>query len=211
MQSQINPTRLELTKLKKQLAVTTRGFNLLKDKLDEMIREFFPIISEYKELKSSLINEYTILSNYYRSASINNMFDDMDIVFKRTSELSLNVTTSKIMNIEVPKLSLIGNMESLSLLNLNEPIELSLISSRIKEFLIKFILFCEKTKTIETLALEIERSRRRVNAIEHIMIPEIVANIKTIRFKLDENERSNQIRLMKSKDIILKKAMKDTN
>ncbi|MDR2822661.1 MAG: V-type ATP synthase subunit D [Acholeplasmatales bacterium] len=205
MADAINPTRLELTKLKNQLSVSLRGHHLLKDKLDEMIKEFFIVINNYKDLRNLVEDKFFKIMESYNRCLVAHFDRELVERFGKEEELEVTVLNKSVMNTIVPKISF--DLSKLSFLYsiLDTSSSLDIVINDLKDLFIEIIHLAELEKTCYILAREIERTRRRVNAIEHIMIPEIEKNIKIIRFKLDENERSNQIRLMKSKDILLKK------
>ncbi|MDD3206884.1 MAG: V-type ATP synthase subunit D [Erysipelotrichia bacterium] len=204
---QINPTRMELTKLKNQLAITRRGHRLLKDKQDEMIRQFMEIVYKTRDLRDEVEKETSIALDSFKKGRAK----------VRKSELSemtsvpavkwiLETSKSKSMSIETPRLFF--KMDS----KIEPPYALSSVPQEFDEALIKgfkllpkLIELAQYEKTTEMYAKEIEKTRRRVNAIEHIMIPEQVALIKDIKTKLADQEMSATIRVMKSKEMIIKK------
>ena len=204
---QINPTRMELTKLKNQLAITRRGHRLLKDKQDEMIRQFMEIVYKTRDLRDEVEKETSIALDSFKKGRAR----------VRKSELSemtsvpavkwiLETSKSKSMSIETPRLFF--KMDS----KIEPPYALSSVPQEFDEALIKgfkllpkLIELAQYEKTTEMYAKEIEKTRRRVNAIEHIMIPEQVALIKDIKTKLADQEMSATIRVMKSKEMIIKK------
>lgn len=203
----INPTRMELTKLKNQLAITRRGHRLLKDKQDEMIRQFMEIVYKTRDLRDEVEKETSIALDSFKKGRAK----------VRKSELSemtsvpavkwiLETSKSKSMSIETPRLFF--KMDS----KIEPPYALSSVPQEFDEALIKgfkllpkLIELAQYEKTTEMYAKEIEKTRRRVNAIEHIMIPEQVALIKDIKTKLADQEMSATIRVMKSKEMIIKK------
>ena len=167
--TQVNPTRMELTRLKKKLATATRGHKLLKDKRDELMRQFLDLVRENMALRQKV--EAGI-----RSANVNFV-----IAKAGMSEQALNTALA------APKQAvyLDGAVKSLA------------------DILPDMLRLSETEKACQLMAAEIEKTRRRVNALEHVIIPEARKNIKYITMKLDENERSTQIRLMKVKDMML--------
>ncbi len=207
MQKQINPTRMELTKLKNQLTMTRRGHKLLKDKQDEMIRVFMLIIEEARKLRTEVDKKLTIsIKAYQKALSKTDSYVLNEALFVPANEVELKFSKQNIMSVYVPKIE----VEETSLkgitygLSYTPPMLDEAISS-LNELLPKIIKLAEIQKQIDMLSLEIEKTRRRVNAIEHMMIPELVVLIKSIQMKLEDNERSNTVRMMKSKEIITKR------
>ena len=145
----VNPTRMQLTKLRKQLATATRGHKMLKDKRDELMRRFLDLVRENKELREKIERELAECNNHFVNAS---------------AVMSLN------------------------------------------ELLPDLIRLAEIEKSCELMSAEIEKTRRRVNSLEHVMIPRYQETIKYISMKLEENDRSSRTRLMKVKDMLLDKA-----
>ena len=208
---QINPTRMELTRVKKQLSISLRGHKLLKDKQDEMIRQFMLIIKETKKLREEIDKELLIINRQYQKARIkisNEAIDEALLVPTKSSKFK---TSSKnIMNLSVPIIEYEENKEIDLTYSLSfTPIELDEAIIGLSQLQSRLVKLAELEKSCDILADEIEKTRRRVNAIEYIMIPNLKDTIKYISQKLDDAERSNIIRLMKSKEIILAKQLKN--
>ncbi|HHU28290.1 TPA: V-type ATP synthase subunit D [bacterium] len=207
MRAKVNPTRMELTKLKRQLSVATRGHKLLKDKQDEMVRQFMLLIKQNRELRIEIERELQeINSEFYKARLKMNYQGIMEALMIPSNSAKIKVSSKSIMNINVPTLKYQdeGNID-LTYGFAFTPSELDSSVIRLSKLLNKLILLAEVEKSSDMLAKEIEKTRRRVNAIEHVMIPEMQESIRYITMKLDDNERSNIIRLMKSKEIILNK------
>lgn len=206
MAKQINPTRMELQRLRKQLEVTSRGHKLLKDKQDELIHSFIPIINEYKTLRIDFEEAVQLVLSYYRLATVTMSKSMVSNEISATKhDFKLSVTSTKLMGVDLPALSL-----SEQTLELNY--DLVITNSAFDTLILKLqTLLADliNLATIETkvniLIREIEKSKRRVNAIENIVIKEIVEQIKEIRMRLADLELSNTIRMMKSKEIIIEK------
>ena len=208
---QINPTRMELKRVKKQLSISLRGHKLLKDKQDEMIRQFMLIIKETKKLREEIDKELLIINRQYQKARIkisNEAIDEALLVPTKSSKFK---TSSKnIMNLSVPIIEYEENKEIDLTYSLSfTPIELDEAIIGLSQLQSRLVKLAELEKSCDILAAEIEKTRRRVNAIEYIMIPNLKDTIKYISQKLDDAERSNIIRLMKSKEIILAKQLKN--
>ncbi|MDD2681402.1 MAG: V-type ATP synthase subunit D [Bacilli bacterium] len=208
---QINPTRMELTRVKKQLSISLRGHKLLKDKQDEMIRQFMLIIKETKKLREEIDKELLIINRQYQKARIkisNEAIDEALLVPTKSS--NFKTSSKNIMNLSVPIIEYEENKEIDLTYSLSfTPIELDEAIIGLSQLQSRLVKLAELEKSCDILADEIEKTRRRVNAIEYIMIPNLKDTVKYISQKLDDAERSNIIRLMKSKEIILAKQIKN--
>lgn len=203
MRLAVNPTRMELLKLKKRLILARRGHRLLKDKQDELMRNFLSLIEEIKELRLTVEIE---LFQAYGSFLIARLtmgreFLDEALMFSQL-ETNLEVTYVPLMNLRIPRyrLNIEGDYFSYGLLTTS--MELDRALKKYRELIPKMVELAEKERGLEMLSYEIERTRRRVNALEHILIPNIFETIGYISMKLEELERSNLTRLMKIKDIV---------
>ncbi len=204
----VNPTRMELKKLKTRYDTARRGHKLLKDKRDELMRQFLSVVREDKELRESVEKR---LSASYGSFSAANavsspkMLTEALILPKK--EGKLEVGYKNMMSVTVPTFSMTllsdGGSDSYNygLAFTSGGLDDSL--RELNSLLSDIIKLAELEKTAQLLAEEIERTRRRVNALEHIMMPRYLEAIKRIKMKLDENERGNTTRLMKVKDMML--------
>lgn len=206
-----NATRMELTRLKNQLATTRKGHQLLKDKQDEMMRQFLSMVNAYKQLRQlvednwlSALKQYDKAKSYHFEAELKEKF----LVPSTTLELDYKKTS--IMSVDVPKIEMKQMVEPRITYSFHgtHPILDDVVLS-LAHNLDKLIELAALDKRVRILIKEIEKTKRRVNAIEHILIPEIEADIKVVRMKISEAELSNTIRIMKSKDLILKKQLKD--
>lgn len=201
----VNPTRMELKKLKARLKTATRGHKLLKDKSDEMIRRFTLLLKRNKQLRDEVeqalggaLKEFAFAKSKLFGYELENAF------MMPTATLEIKCDTTSIMNVDVPSLSVKESKGS-------EPYpyffgsvtsEADYSVKKISEVIARLVQLAEVEKQTAMLADEIEKNKRRVNALEHVMIPQLEETIKYITSKLDENERSATIRLMKVKDMI---------
>ena len=198
----VNPTRMELKKLKTRLTTAVRGHKLLKDKSDEMIRRFTVILREDAALRKEVERELAeTLTQFSVARSVTPAYSAETAFAMPSVAVSAECATQSIMGVDVPKIELKEEKRSDSL-----PYSFSEITSeadysvgRISALLPRLIKLAETEKTVRLLADEIERNKRRVNALEYIMIPQLEETIKYIRDKLDENERASIVRLMKVK------------
>ena len=205
----VNPTRMELKKLQGRYTTARRGHKLLKDKRDELMKQFLDVVREDKLLRERVEKA---LGEYYRgftvaSASGNpKMLEEALICPKK--EGSLEVSYKNMMSVTVPEFKFEGTGEA-SAESFNYGLaftsgELDVSLRELNGILVDLLRMAELEKKAQLLAEEIEKTRRRVNALEYIMMPQYLATIKTIKMKLDENERGNTTRLMKVKDMMLK-------
>lgn len=208
----VNPTRMELKKLQNKYTTARRGHKLLKDKRDELMKRFLDVVREDKELRRRV--EKT-LSGVYGSLSVASavssprMLEEALILPKK--EGKLDVTYQNIMSVIVPVYHMEiygeGGSDSYNYGLAFTSGELDASLRDLSGMLSDLTRLAELEKTAQLLAQEIERTRRRVNALEYIMMPQYLAAMKSIKMKLDENERGNTTRLMKVKDMMLEAQM----
>lgn len=208
-QLRVNPTRMEMKRLQTRYQTARKGHKLLKDKRDELMRQFLDIVREDKTLREKI---EASLSEYYASFTVASavtgpqMLETALICPKKEGEI--NVTYKNMMSVTVPELHLQMLTETGSD-NYNYGMaftsgELDTSLRALCGIMEDLIRMAELEKTAQLLAEEIERTRRRVNALEHILMPQYLDAIKTIKMKLDENERGNTTRLMKVKDMMIR-------
>ena len=205
----VNPTRMELRRLKTRLKTATRGHKLLKDKSDEMIRQFMVYVRENKRLReeieaelSSALKGFTLA----RAVSSNAVIEEAVMMPATKAEISLS--SDNVMSVEVPSISVVEHEGQdkypYSFDTVTSELDASI--GTLSTLLVKLVKLAEVEKTCNMLADEIEKNRRRVNALEYVMIPQIEETIKYINMKLDENERASTIRLMIVKSMIEQKS-----
>ena len=204
----VNPTRMELKKLKARLATARRGHKLLKDKRDEMMRQFMEIVRGTGALRKEVEDGIErINSGFSLAAAVTSPEVLEESLMLPVSEGELFIKYRSVMNVNVPVYSYEKENRAAADLNYGFAFTTGALDSAVLEMnalLPKMLLLAEKEKTVQMLADEIEKTRRRVNALEYIMIPQYEAGIKRITMKLDENERGNTTRLMKVKDMMVK-------
>ncbi len=199
----VNPTRMELKKLKARLTTAVRGHKLLKDKSDEMIRRFTVIIRENKRLRQEVEEElFQTLKQFSVARSVTPAYSAETAFSMPTVAVKAECGTKTVMGVDVPDVKLVEEKRTDGL-----PYAFTEITSeadysvgKISALLPKLIELAQTEKTVRLLADEIERNKRRVNALEYVMIPQLEETIKYIRDKLDENERASIVRLMKVKN-----------
>lgn len=198
----VNPTRMELKKLKARLATATRGHKLLKDKSDEMIRRFTLILRETKTLREEVEERLAmVLKQFSVARSLTSPFEMETAFAMPSSSVQLTCQTESIMGVDVPKVS-INDTSSTDLLpyayaEITGEADYSVAQAT--QLLPTMVRLAQKEKAVRMLAEEIERNKRRVNALEYVMIPQLEETIKYIKDKLAENERASVVRLMKVK------------
>lgn len=209
--SQIIPTRMELSRIKDKLAVARKGHKLLKDKRDELMRQFLIMVRENMELRKHV-------EEGIRQANINFVVAKagMDAETLNTAlmaakqKVTLGVSTKNVMSVNIPVFDVKTKTASESdIYSYGYAFTSSDLDGAIKSLADirgDMILLAEKEKACKLMAAEIEKTRRRVNALEHVIIPEAQKNIKYISMKLEETARDNTIRLIKVKDMVLEDA-----
>lgn len=210
----VNPTRMELTRQKKRLATATRGHKLLKDKRDELMRRFMELVRENKRLREKV--EAGILAankNFAlaRASSSDQVLNTALLAPKQA--VYLEAQPRNVMSVEIPAFQVktrtadAGDIYSYGFAYTSG--ELDSAVRELSGLLPDMLRLAETEKACQLLAAEIEKTRRRVNALEHVMIPDAREKIRYISMKLDENERSTQIRLMKVKDLMLEETRQE--
>ena len=200
----VNPTRMELKRLKGRLKTAERGHKLLKDKSDEMVRRFSVLIKENKRLRDETDKDMAeVLKEFSKARSFISV-EEIETAFSMpVSSVTLDISTNNIMSVEVPEIKVSAKKtEGYPYAFASITSEVDYSSKKVSELIEKLIKLAEVEKSAAMLAVEIERNKRRVNALEYVMIPQLNETIKYIRSKLDENERSATTRLMKVKSFI---------
>lgn len=200
----VNPTRQELRRLKGQLKTSVRGHKLLKDKSDEMIRRFSVLIRENKRLREELeVDLANALKNFASAKAVMDERALEEAFLMPAASVTLSCGESSIMSVAVPDIKVEGETQN------SAPYAYGSVSSEVDysvatlaSLLPKLVRLAQVEKTCNLLADEIERNKRRVNALEYVMIPQYEETIHYISMKLDENERSANTRLMKVKAMI---------
>ena len=209
--TQINPTRMELTRLKKKLTTAVRGHKLLKDKRDELMRQFLDMVRENKRLREKVDADILAVNQNFVMARASMSDEALNTaMLAPTQEVSLDTDTRNVMSVDIPVLhakTRTANPEDIYSYGFAFTSgDLDDAVKSLADILPDLLRLAEIEKSCQLIAAEIEKTRRRGNALEHVMIPETQKNIQYITMKLDENERSTQIRLMKVKDMMLAQA-----
>lgn len=208
---QVNPTRMELTRLKSKLVTAVKGHRLLKDKRDELMREFLDLVRENMALRLKV-------EEGIRQANVNFVIAKAgmsqealrEALMAPKQEVTLMEDVKNVMSVNIPVFDYkTRTADPNDIYSYGFAFTSSDLDGAVKslaDILPDMLRLAEVEKSCQLMAAEIEKTRRRVNALEHVTIPETQAGIKYITMKLDENERSTQIRLMKVKDMMLEEA-----
>jgi V/A-type H+-transporting ATPase subunit D len=204
----VNPTRMEMKKIQARYQTARKGHKLLKDKRDELMKQFLDVVREDKALRERV---EASLAGFYRSFTVASavsspkMLEEALICPKKECELLVDY--KNMMSVTVPvfstRVEATGNSDSYNYGMAFTSGELDSSLRDLSGIMEDLLRMAELEKTAQLLAEEIERTRRRVNALEYILMPQYLETIKSIKMKLDENERGNTTRLMKVKDMML--------
>ncbi|MDD6406318.1 MAG: V-type ATP synthase subunit D [Clostridiales bacterium] len=207
----VNPTRMELTRLKKKLVTASRGHKLLKDKRDELMRQFLDMARENMELRKKVEAGIKAANTNFviAKAGMNEQTLSTALMAPK-QEVRIALSDRNVMSVDIPvydyKTKSANSNDIYSYGFAFTSGELDDAVKSLSDTLPDMLRLAEVEKSCQMLAAEIEKTRRRVNALEHVIIPETREGIKYISMKLDENERSTQVRLMKVKDMMLEEA-----
>ncbi|MBQ1333113.1 MAG: V-type ATP synthase subunit D [Lachnospiraceae bacterium] len=207
----IIPTRMELTRLKKKLVTAVRGHKLLKDKRDELMRQFMDLVRENMELRRTVEEGIENANrNFVIARAGMSQAALSTALMTPKQEVSLEITGRNVMSVDVPVMTTKTRTDDPNdIYSYGFAFTSGDLDDAVKslaDVLPDMLRLAEVEKSCQLMADEIEKTRRRVNALEHVIIPETQENIRYITMKLDENERSSQVRLMKVKDMMLEEA-----
>jgi len=204
--SYVTPNRMTLLRLKKRLKMSRRGHKLLKDKLEGLRKEFMNLIEEYKLLKDHVKKQMAIVEAYMTLAEVSSVDDPLRrIVTESRVTQTVDVSVKYILSIAIPSYRLLEKNISLVYPTLFVSTDMDKALSEYVKLLQDLIKLAVVEKTLDILADEIEKTKRRVNALEYTIIPQTEEAIKMIELRLDEMERSHIVRLMKIKETLAKK------
>ena len=196
--AKVNATRMELLKLRKRVKLARRGHKLLKDKRDELMKQFLSLIHKNRELREEIEKEIAgAYLNFMAARAL--MSPEMleEALMLPKTQLKVDISTSLIMSVQVPKIDMEQKGDGLISYGLYEvPSELDQSLESLSLLMPKLIQLAAMEKSLELLAMEIEKTRRRVNALEYVLIPELETTARFIEMKLDEMERSSLTTLM---------------
>ena len=207
----VSPTRMELTRLKGKLKTAQRGHKLLKDKRDELMKQFLDTVREVRSLRAEVEEELMAVHKSFTVASALMSSEALEqaLLYPKQS-VELTRTTQNIMSVNVPVYDFQTKTKSDSDIY---PYGFAATSGELDDAVEalghvfrKMLKLAQIEKSAQLMAEEIEKTRRRVNALEYVMIPELEGNIKYIAMKLEENENSTKVRLLKVKEMVLQNA-----
>jgi len=203
MQIKVNPTRMALIRLRKRLVLARRGHKLLKDKLEGLIQIFMPLVAEYGQLRSRVDQElpgtlrlFILASATSGEKAVAEALDEFE------ASIDIDVTMRNVMSIPVPELNLKGFTIRSSYSTVATNTDFDRASESLRDIFPVLLKLAALEDALLRMAEEIEKTRRRVNALEYVLIPSIQKTVKAISSKLDENDRSDRARLMKIKDML---------
>lgn len=198
----VNPNRMELLKLKRRLAVARRGHHLLKEKLDELMKPFLALVKEAARLRSGLEAELVEAHGLFTLARSGMSPAELEQALEHPrASASVEARSRPVVSVMAPDLSVEveGGIDCYGFASTPALLDVSLV--RFEELLPGLVELAQQEKTVQMLAEEIEKTRRRVNALEYVLLPQLEETIRHITMKLDEFERSNLTRLMKIKEM----------
>jgi len=198
---------MEFFKLRRRLSTAVRGHKLLKDKNEGLMREFLLLVKAYKDARHRLDAGLPKCMKMFVLAQIASSFEIVSAALEQSKgALELRISERSVLNIKVPVFD-VSVTENISYSLVDTPVDLDGAIVQLKEFFPYVVRFAELEQSIRLLAREIEKTRRRVNALEYVLIPQLQESIKFIKTKLDEMERSNISRLMKIKEMLVSKTV----
>ena len=209
----VNPTRMELSNLKKKLNTSRRGHKLLKDKRDELMRQFMDLVRENQRLRVKV--EAALKNANSHMAIAKSVMSNAEIntaLALPKQEVHLSVSEKNVMSVMIPEFNIqfktddMSDMFSYGFAYTSGDLDDAVTA--LSQVLPDLIRPAEVEKSCQLMAAEIEKTRRRVNALEHVMIPRYEETIRYITMKLDENERSTTTRLMKVKNMMVEENLR---
>jgi V/A-type H+-transporting ATPase subunit D len=206
MAIEVRATRMEFLQLRKRVGLARRGHKLLKDKLDELMRQFKLLIAEYEGARGRLEEELqTAYREFLFARAAMEEAGLLDALRYPGARAGISYSTRRVMNLTLPvfKVTVEGNVRNYGMFD--TPAELDEALEIYRRILPGIVQLAEQEKAISLIAAEIDSTRRRVNSLEYILIPDLEGAIRTIRLKLDEMERGNLTRLMKVKAMVEEK------
>ena len=205
MKQNVSATRMELMRLKKRIALAKRGHKLLKDKRDELMRRFMLLIEDYQELRKKMEKALEgAFGGFLLARAVMSRASLEGAILSSADKVRITPSTYQIMNIKAVKFDLEQDQDIYSYGFADTSADLDKSLKLFSDALPIMVKLAEKEKAIELLADEIEKTRRRVNALEYVLIPSLGESIREITMRLGEIERSALTRLMKVKDIVRK-------
>lgn len=202
----VNPTRMNLLNLKKQVKTAKRGHKLLKDKRDGLMKTFMDIIREVRELRNQAEEQIgTVFSHFLKASTTMSNKQLENALMLTTAQLALDVDTKNVMSVHVPKFKAKFSGKAKTFSSFMTSGELDIALEKLQEFFPILLKLAEIEKAAESLADEIEKTRRRVNALEYRRIPDLEDTVRFITMKLEEMARDSLVSVMRIKKMIEEK------
>jgi V/A-type H+/Na+-transporting ATPase subunit D len=208
MQIKVNPTRMALLRLRKRQILAQRGHKLLKDKLEGLVQIFMPLVAEYGQLRNRVDQEipetlrlFILASATSGEKAVEEALDEFD------AAIDVDVSMRNVMSISVPELNLKGFTIRSSYSTVATNTDFDRASESLRDIFPVLLKLAALEDALLRMAEEIEKTRRRVNALEYVLIPTIKKTVKKISGKLDESDRSDRARLMKIKDMLMTESL----
>lgn len=199
----VNPTRIQLKTLKARLDVAKRGHKMLKDKSDELIKKYSTIVKQNFALRKQVESKLRkIFSDFCFAKAYMSEVDTMRHFMLPSKSFSADFLASSIMNVQVPQILVAKGDISSPYCTIDSNSLFDKPTKMLQEVMPELLQLAEVEKTCQILSFEIEHAKRRVNALEFVMIPQLEETIKYISMKIDEQERTSKIRLLKVKSMI---------
>ena len=199
----VNPNRMELLKLRRRLAIARRGHKLLKEKFDELMKPFLAMVAETRDLRESVESRLKEAYGLFTMARSETSTSEIEEALSYPkSDTRMEVSKAVLVSVSVPvfDLSSYGDFDGYGLAL--TPTLMDDAIGRYRDLLPEMVRLAQSENTLKALASEIEKTRRRVNALEYVLIPQLEDTIRYITMKLDEFERANLTRLMKIKEMV---------
>lgn len=204
MKIRVNPTRMQLLRLKKRLVMSRRGHKLMKDKMEGLVQAFMELVGEYSKLRDQIDKAVpATLSLFMLSGSISGEEAVTAALEESNADLNVSIAVKSVMSVPYPEVELKGFELRPSYSTLTTTTDFDLAIASMRDLFPQLLDLASKEEAVIRMADEIEKTRRRVNALEYVMIPSLTSTIKEISSKLEEAERSSRARLMKVKSMIM--------
>lgn len=200
MRLHVNPNRMELLRLRRRLGLAERGHKLLKDKLEELMRRFIENVRRLSELQEEVSAKFKKIFLSFALARSRSSLADLERLIPQ-GKLVLETKKERVLNLSIPRFE-IKEAETADYDLLNTEAELDIGLKKTREMMKDLLEMARLWRAVELVSSEIEVTRRRVNALEYILIPSIKETIGYISARLEEIERSYQVQLMRVKEII---------
>ncbi len=199
----VNPTRVNLLSLRKRVKTAQRGHKLLKDKRDGLMKQFMELIRETKTLREDLEKQMSaVFADFLKAGAIMSPSALAAALLSSTSKLDLSVETKNVMSVHIPQFAAEFSGKSIGFTTIGTSSALELALGKLQDLFPKLLRLAEYEKAAEALADEIEKTRRRVNTLEHRMIPDLKDTVRFITMKLEESARDSLVSVMRIKAMI---------